>query len=607
MQNIKSYSGSDHSYARYALPLVNGHSFDNMQNRTSDHSYANMNDTPVNGHSFDKHSNHHYNCKTDDFSYLVPNLTFADVVKFVPKKTGDKNEIMPVFNVTPSSTQVYASSSPLNSEQTYANVVKSQNTKTKAIYSKLDTVIKSEAEECIPESHNKKDTQHLVQKQSFLNVPHNGVIAIENDNFFIYDVPGDGNCFFSSLSLAINGDFSQTHVYRSLSCSEIYNNFYIYEDILKLSHYNNITRDIYLQTMVNGRGWATSCEISMASKITQSNINIWIQGTNLANKTVFTKEQYIHSPQSRTINILLSHNHFQLLRKIPQQPIILLSQLNENKYAISNKNGNASIKRKFNFKHLTVPEKKQKIVYLPNVTCMSENHISEKFKNMPIIKSIDSKSLKKINRDQELQVECIEQGIKYELPNINESAKEYQKRCLRIKRRIKIMKNKKTAQISHTSVNNEHFNTGDSLNYSQNSVSTNTIADNQVLETHNKPNMTNNQTEKDLDLQTKCRKLGLTYDPPVENETPDEYKKRCLKNYNKIKYKLNKLNINFETIPDPPPFADDEHFNKAVNCIRSFELQEMSYTIDVCSVCFDRKFNLKNRKVYVKGVLKIKL
>ncbi|CAG2201823.1 unnamed protein product [Mytilus edulis] len=214
---------------------------------------------------------------------------------------------------------------------------------------------------------------------------------------------------------------------------------------------------------------------------------------------------------------------------------------------------------------------------------------------MPIIKSIDNKSLKKINRDQELQVECIEQGIKYELPNINESAKEYQKRCLRIKRRIKIMKNKKTAQISHTSVNNEHFNTGDSLNYSQNSVSTNTIADNPVLETHNKTNMTNNQTEKDLDLQTKCRKLGLTYDPPVENETPDEYKKRCLKNYNKIKYKLNKLNINFETIPDPPPFADDEHFNKAVNCIRSFELQEMSYTIDVCSVCFERKINLKKK------------
>lgn len=31
--------------------------------------------------------------------------------------------------------------------------------------------------------------------------------------------------------------------------------------------------------------------------------------------------------------------------------------------------------------------------------------------------------------------------------------------------------------------------------------------------------------QKDIDLHTKCRKIGLTYDEPVENETPDEYKK----------------------------------------------------------------------------------
>ncbi|CAC5413966.1 unnamed protein product [Mytilus coruscus] len=329
---------SDHSYACMSDESVNGHSLDKRQKitRSSDHSYPNMNDAlaNANGHSFNiMHSDHHY-CKNDDVSYLVPHLSFADVVKSVPKKTTEKNEI-----ITPTSTQVYASRSPQNSKQTYADVVTSKNAKTEDICSKLVTGFKSEAEECFTEFHNKKDTQHLVQleplqKQSFLNVPHNGVIAIENHNFLIYDVPGDGNCFFSSLSLAINGDFSQKQIYRSLSCSEIYNNFYIYEDTLRLSHYNNITRDIYLQTMVNGKGWATSCEISIASNITQSNINIWIQGTNLANETVFTKEQYIHSPQSRTIDLLLSHNHFQLLRGIPQ--------FNQNKSAISNKDNKAT-------------------------------------------------------------------------------------------------------------------------------------------------------------------------------------------------------------------------------------------------------------------------
>ena len=39
------------------------------------------------------------------------------------------------------------------------------------------------------------------------------------------NVPGDGNCFFHSLSLSINGDFEQTHYYRLLICNYILNNW----------------------------------------------------------------------------------------------------------------------------------------------------------------------------------------------------------------------------------------------------------------------------------------------------------------------------------------------------------------------------------------------
>jgi hypothetical protein len=49
----------------------------------------------------------------------------------------------------------------------------------------------------------------------------------------MYDVPGDGQCFFHALSLAITGNLSQSLVYRSLICSEIYNNFDFYEDQLR--------------------------------------------------------------------------------------------------------------------------------------------------------------------------------------------------------------------------------------------------------------------------------------------------------------------------------------------------------------------------------------
>jgi hypothetical protein len=54
-----------------------------------------------------------------------------------------------------------------------------------------------------------------------LNVKNSGRIKIENEDFLMYDVPGDGQCFFHALSLAITGHLSQSLVYRSLqnACS----------------------------------------------------------------------------------------------------------------------------------------------------------------------------------------------------------------------------------------------------------------------------------------------------------------------------------------------------------------------------------------------------
>ena len=127
--------------------------------------------------------------------------------------------------------------------------------------------------------------------------------------FLIYDVPGDGHCFFHALSLAITGNLSQSWVYRSLICSEIYNNFDFYEDQLKLSHHSNISRHVYRNKMVHG----SSTEISVATRILQSNIIIWLQGRDEHNNICFTKEEYIHSSLSRNVDLLLHLNHLKLL------------------------------------------------------------------------------------------------------------------------------------------------------------------------------------------------------------------------------------------------------------------------------------------------------
>jgi hypothetical protein len=157
--------------------------------------------------------------------------------------------------------------------------------------------------------------EQLKHPQNNLNAKNSGRIKIENEDFLMYDVPGDGQCFFHALSLAITGNLSQSLVYRSLICSEIYNNFDFYEDQLKLSHHTNISRHEYLNKMVHGNQWATSTEISVATRILQSIINIWLQGRDGQNNICFTKEEYINSSLSRNVDLLLHQNHFKLFIK----------------------------------------------------------------------------------------------------------------------------------------------------------------------------------------------------------------------------------------------------------------------------------------------------
>jgi hypothetical protein len=47
---------------------------------------------------------------------------------------------------------------------------------------------------------------------SNLNAPNSGRIKIESEDFLIYDVPGDGQCFFHALNLAITGNLSYWHL-----------------------------------------------------------------------------------------------------------------------------------------------------------------------------------------------------------------------------------------------------------------------------------------------------------------------------------------------------------------------------------------------------------
>ena len=101
-------------------------------------------------------------------------------------------------------------------------------------------------------SHMPMGYEQSKPPQNTLNALNPGKIKIESEDFLIYDVPGDGQCFFHAISLATTGNVSQSLVYKSLICSEIYNNFDFYENQLKLSHHSNISRHAYRNKMVHG-------------------------------------------------------------------------------------------------------------------------------------------------------------------------------------------------------------------------------------------------------------------------------------------------------------------------------------------------------------------
>jgi hypothetical protein len=107
--------------------------------------------------------------------------------------------------------------------------------------------------------------------------------------------------------------------------------------------------------MVHGNQWATSTKISVATRILQSNINIWLQERDGHNNICFTKEEYINSSLSRNVDLFPHLNHFKLLIKNSNEQngfqfystsIAIQQKSNEDSFSKLNKIYKKNIKRK---------------------------------------------------------------------------------------------------------------------------------------------------------------------------------------------------------------------------------------------------------------------
>jgi hypothetical protein len=57
----------------------------------------------------------------------------------------------------------------------------------------------------------------------------------------------------------------------------------------------------------------------------------------------------------------------------------------------------------------------------------------------------------------------------------------------------------------------------------------------------------------------------------------------------KIQKKLEQINMSEHDVPALPPLHENQHFNKVMDCIRSFELKQMSLNFKFCTICKERR------------------
>ena len=76
------------------------------------------------------------------------------------------------------------------------------------------------------------------------------------------------------------------------------------------------------------------------------------------------------------------------------------------------------------------------------------------------------------------------------------------------------------------------------------------------------------------------------------NETEREHSLRVKRNKNKIAATEKKFHISAEELPAPPPSSADGHFNKVMDCMRAFEIEQMAYEFRLCTICHERRLDM---------------
>ena len=143
---------------------------------------------------------------------------------------------------------------------------------------------------------------------------NSNTVCIKGNEYTVTNVPGDGNCLFHCLSLALHDNRSYVHIFRQVISGAVAHEWDFYKNMTEQSHAKQfLSANDYLFHMLVQNAWGTACEINAASKVLKANIVTFLQGGR-SNEVTYHEVRY--TPESRTekyIYLLLADGHFQLL------------------------------------------------------------------------------------------------------------------------------------------------------------------------------------------------------------------------------------------------------------------------------------------------------
>ena len=80
---------------------------------------------------------------------------------------------------------------------------------------------------------------------------------------------------------------------------------------------------------------------------------------------------------------------------------------------------------------------------------------------------------------------------------------------------------------------------------------------------------------------------------PEENESYQRQRSRRTKLNRQIKNTIEKYKLNESDIAPPPPSIDNSKYDNAMDSIRAFEIEQMSYSFKFCKICKERRLEMK--------------